>query len=327
MKRGFALLLLCASAIWADPRLDDYRDIEGVRLYGDHLRGDIWYLQPAEPRLALREGHLDFSLDVYRYLGRKGSGDQGAYWLRGIMTIGIARKRSDGELQRIRKALQREGVREPVLRSLPVTEAVLDFAVADRHLQRRTGGRWSDQAVTMVLDDVTTQLLGAALEEGQTQISLGASETIRGVLPEGEGWHEGNTTLASAIPVAIPAEQAATYLHRYDLGARMSRGYGTIDVFCFDFVEELEPELYSKIVEVAIPTATRPLVEKIAFDARSDYRGTVKFRLSKEREQPYRYRIIRIGRDGSTAVGPWIEREGEQMLDITNYKERDNASQ
>jgi hypothetical protein len=324
MKRGVALLLLFAAALWADPRLDDYRDVEGVRLYRDHLRSDTWYLQPAEPVLAEREGRRDFSFDVYRYLGRKGSGDQGAYWLRGIMTIGIARKRDEWELRRIREALQREGVRDPVLRSLPVTEAVLDFAVADQHLQRRSGGRWSDQAVTIVLDPVMTQLLIAALEEGQGQISLGASETVRGVLPEGKEWREANTTLASALAISIPPEAAPEHLHRFDLGARMRRGYGTIDVFCFDFVEDLEPELYSKIVEVAIPTAGRPLVEKIAFDARSDYRGTVKFRLSKEREQPYRYRITRIGRDGSTHVGEWIKREGEQMLDVTNYKEGDD---
>jgi hypothetical protein len=324
MKRGAALLLLFAATLWGEPRLDDYRDIEGVRLYRDHLRSDVWYLQPAEARLAEREGRGDFSLDVYRYLGRKGSGDQGAYWLRGIMTLGIARKRSDGELRRLREALQRDGVADPMLRSLPVTEAVLDFAVADRRVERRSGGRWSDQAVTMVLDPVMTQLLIAALEEGQSQISLSASETVRGVLPDGKEWREANTTLASSIAISIPPEKAAEHLRRFDLGARMSRGYGTIDVFCFDFVEELEPELYSKIVEVAIPTAGRPLVEKIVFDARSGYRGTVTFRLSKKREQPYRYRITRIGRDGSSDVGPWIKREGEQMLDITNYKEHDD---
>ena len=106
----------------------------------------------------------------------------------------------------------------------------------------------------------------------------------------------------------------------------MKVGYTGLDVFCFDFIENLEENLYAKIVEVAIPTTGRDLVESITFKEGGEYRSRIEFKLAKDLDQPYRYRILRIYNDGSQKTTPWLEKSGESLLDITAYKNTDDTN-
>jgi hypothetical protein len=114
------------------------------------------------------------------------------------------------------------------------------------------------------------------------------------------------------------------HFSKMDLGGRMKVGYTGLDVFCFDFMENLEENLYAKIVEVAIPTTGRDLVETITFKEDSDYRNRIEFKLAKDLDRPYRYRILRIYNDGSQKDSPWLKKEGETLLDITDYRNTDD---
>jgi len=72
---------------------------------------------------------------------------------------------------------------------------------------------------------------------------------------------------SSTIPVKLDIAAYPSHFTKTDIGGRMVRGYTGIDVFCFDFLEQLDENLYSKEVEVAIPAPKRPLVETVTSTA------------------------------------------------------------
>lgn len=324
---AFAIWVLIglASIVQAAPDLGQYRDIEGVRLYRDHQKPSLWYLAPAAPVLRQQgDGAPDYDLTLYRYFGRKGTGDAGSFWARGVLTLGVERSREPAVSGRIRKALRHAGVRSPRLRTMPVSASRVTLLFADQSLFWEHGVRWQGGAVVLPLDTHMAQVLWDAVEAGQTQVSLSVDETLSGVRQKAEVWEAAHAGLSWALPVAMDMAAHPDRFQRYDLGGRMKIGYTGLDVFCFDFLEGLENGLYAKIVEVAIPTRSRELVETVTFKDDGEYRARIEFKLAKDLDRPYRVRILRVWEDGREEAGPWEEKTGETLLDITAYREDDD---
>ena len=62
------------------------------------------------------------------------------------------------------------------------------------------------------------------------------------------------------------------------------------------------------------------MLERLRFDAHSDYRQHVRFSLAKTADEPLRYRIIETFEDGRRVSGAWLRKHDEFMLDITAYQ-------
>jgi len=315
----FLFLPLSASAA---PDLGAYQDIEGVRVFRDHQNSNIWYLAPAPP--ALREGAdqtPDYGLDIYRYLGRKGTGDQDLFWVKGVFSAGIIRDRDAAAPGRIRSSLKSQGAADPRLRSMPVAGAQVQLLFADQGQTWNQGSRWAAERLLLPLDRYPAEILWEAVQSDQTLVSFAVEERLTGVRwMEGE-WVESETVAASTLPIDLDIKAYPHKFRRTDLGGRMVRGYTGVDVFCFDFLEDLDRDLYAKVVEVSIPTTGRDLVEEVTFRANQEYRARIEFKLAKDLDQPYRVRITRILKDGRRDVGPWVAKQGETMLDVTAYRD------
>jgi hypothetical protein len=322
--RWFSLLivLLCASGVHAAPDFGQFRDIAGVRVYRDHQRTDTWYLTPPPPQLALRDdGEPDFGFDLYRYLGSQATGDRNAFWVRGILSVRISRDWEPAVTARIRQELTTAGIKRPKLRSMPIAEAQIRLLFGDLDASWRQGSRWSGGQLMLPLNAELAELLWQAAERGQTLISLAVDEQLAGVRRTEEEWRDERVPATCTLPVTLDMNALPGHFRRTSLGGRMVRGYTGIDVFCFDFLENLDPQLYAKAVEVAIPTNGRDLVEELVFREDGIYRGRIDFELSRDLDQPYRYRICRILRNGSRETGPWQEKRGDSLLDVTRYRE------
>ncbi len=318
------IVLFCATGVWAAPDLGQFCDIAGVRIYRDHQRDDTWYLTPPAPQLALRgDGEPDFGFDLYRYLGSQATGDQHAFWVRGILTLTVSRNWEPAVTERIRQELTTARGKRPKLRSMPIAEARIRLLFGDLDASWRQGSRWSGGQLMLPLDAEMAQLLWQAAERGQTPISLAVNEQLAGLRRAEEEWREERVATTSTLPVTLDMNELPDHFRRTSLGGRMVRGYSGIDVFCFDFLENLDPQLYAKAVEVAIPTNGRDLVEELVFREDGIYRGRIDFELSREFDQPYRYRISRILRDGSRETGPWQQKQGDSLLDVTRYREEE----
>lgn len=310
------------------PDLDYFTDIRDVRIYRDHQNHSRWYITPAMPVLGRqKDGTPDYGLALYRYLGRKGTSDSGDFWVRGVLTLGIERSRKPQILPEMRKELRSRGITDPEIRSMPVSKTRISLMFAGGQNLGTYNTRWAGGALVLALDARDAEILWDAVTAGQTQVSVPIDETLAGVRKKQDQWEPGTVAQTRVVAVEMDINAHPDHFQRTDLGARMKKGYTGLDVFCFDFVENLEEDLYAKIVEVAIPTAGRDLVESVTFRAGSDYRRRIAFKLAKDLDQPYRYRISRIYKDGSKKTGQWRQKTGEALLDITAYENRTEENQ
>jgi len=325
---GF-LFFVCSNVL-ASPDLDNYMDIEGVRLYSDHKKSNYFYLSPSMPTLETGADNMpSVSLEIYRYLGRKGTGDSGKFWVKGVLTIGIQREREKKLLKQIKKQLLKKyGIKKPRLRSMPVTQTNGKLIFADKTIEWAQGSRWSGKRLTVPLDGVMSEILWKSVEAEQTLMSVEMEESLSGVRKNSEKkWEKALVPFSSTIPVKLDMAAHPSHFSKTDIGGRMVRGYTGIDVFCFDFLEQLDDNLYSKEVEVAIPAPKRPLVETVTFRKDSDYRTRIEFKLAKNLDVAYKVRITRIFLDGKSQKGPWVKRAGEAMLDVTDYRDKNEIDE
>ncbi len=311
----------------ASPDLNNYKDIEGVRIYADHAKKNVFYPTPSVPVIGTRAGNLpDASLEIYRYLGRKGTGDSGKFWVKGVLSIGIQRERGNALVKQIKKGLSKAyTVKNPRLVSMPVLQTKGKLIFADKKLEWSQGSRWSGKQITVPLDSVTSEILWDAVEAGQTLISIEMEESLSGIRKNSDNkWEEDSVPFSSTLPVKLDMAAFPSLFSKTEIGGRMARGYTGIDVFCFDFLEHLDETLYSKIVEVAIPTPGKPLVQTVTFRSDSETRTRIEFNLAKDLDIAYKVRITRVFSDGRSEAGPWEFRAGETMLDITNYRDENS---
>ena len=331
MKKLLVCMLMLfghCSFCWATPDLDQFDNVAGVRVYKDHEKSAIWYLAPARPVLDAREDKTpDYGLALYRYLGRKGTGDAGDFWVRGVLTFGIERSRDASLSGQIRKELRARGIKGPRLKSMPVSASRVTLIFSDHEYSQAYNMRYKSGALVVPLDAHISQILWDAVEAGQTLVSVGIDETLAGVRKVEDAWEASTTAVTWTVPVEMDMAIHPDHFQRIDLGGRMKMGYTGIDVFCFDFIEGLDEHLYAKTVEVGIPTAGRDLVESITFKDNGEYRSRIEFKLAKDLDKPYRYRITRIWEDGSKETGLWQEKTGETLLDITAYKNMEEDSE
>jgi hypothetical protein len=320
----FIVFLFTVCNAFASPDLDNYQDINGVRLYTDHIKKNIFYITPSLPALGKGlDNQPDFSLEIYRYLGRKGTSDSGKFWVKGVLTIGIQRARGKEFIKKLKIALSKQhNIKYPKLRSMPVDKTKGRFLFADKGIEWSQGSRWSGKKITISLDNTMSEILWEALEAGQTLISIEMEESLSGVRKnKDKTWDKDLVAFSSTLPVELDIKKNPSLFSKIDLGGRMVRGYTGIDIFCFDFLEQLDENLYSKVVEVAIPTPKKPLVESVTFRRDSNCRTRIKFKLAKDLDIAYKVRITRIFLDGTSKTDPWVMRKGEAMLDVTDYKD------
>ena len=227
----------------------------------------------------------------------------------------------------IRKELKNRKITNLKLRSMPVSEARISLLFGDQSQTWSQGSRWSERSLMLPLDVHMAELLWEAVSAGQTQVSLVVEETLTGVRRADKEWQEEKTATTWTLPLPLDMGKWPAKFRRTDIGGRMARGYTGLDVFCFDFAENLDETLYAKVVEVAIPLPGRDLVKEVTFRVSGDCRTRIEFELSRDLDRPYRFRVMRIFNDGRRETGPWLEKDGNTLLDVTDYREAESESE
>jgi hypothetical protein len=112
-------------------------------------------------------------------------------------------------------------------------------------------------------------------------------------------------------------------VNKIDINDRLPPGYASLDIYCYDFQQDLVPGQFAKRVEIEALSPTGKIVRTaIAFSRSSPeiYGQLLRIPRAVDFTAPYRYRVISVMETGELKeIIAWTERERwAEMLDITS---------
>jgi hypothetical protein len=323
------------SVVHAAPDWSSAEEVGGVPIYRDHIRRGRYYYAPAGFRLAYRDGRPDLQYRIFRYIGKRETGDSDAFDIRGILTFSMEQDIDYEALTSVKTKLRQKAGFE-WLRPLPIDHfsSALQYTVIETDVAGELDGGttaediedideavWRKRVFMIGLRPRTAELMWDGFHDGRLQLSLGYVWTVKGeVRSSNDGhWESRERQFAGAVPIDVDARQFGDHFQQVDSWARIGFDKTMVSVSCYDFIDEEPTELYRVTVEIRFRTLrNQDYVEKVTFEhGELEFEKDVSFRLAKDLEQPYQYRVTRIfSSDRPIERTQWLEHSG-QHLDIT----------
>ena len=219
----------------------------------------------------------------------------------------------------------------------------------DKEGNSKKGAYWTQREFSLKLDNQSTQVLWDAFETGKTLISLTYSFYSKGIVEnENEIETTGDTTLANnvkdllsgvsdsitptkrcvksnAFALTIDTEKWPDLLKKIDINEQIPPGYAALEVRCYDFNNELRPDLYAKSVEVKAEGVGRGDVTVVAKFNKNNpdvYVQYIRFPYAVKFDKLPQYRIKSISDDAPPASSDWIAMDTwTQLIDITSSED------
>lgn len=219
--------------------------------------------------------------------------------------------------------------------------------------QDETGGgsttsQWLERTYSLALGNNDAQILSASLEDGQTLISFSyayiarfdeqnnpdleilgdreLAEELKNRLTEIASKTEKRIAIAhaDALTISISPADLESHVSKIDINDRLPPGYASLDIYCFDFQQELVPGQFAKRVEIeALSPTGRTVHASLAFTKSTPEVYGQQLRISRAVDfaAPYRYRVVSVMESGKQEeIVAWTDRERwAEILDITTY--------
>ncbi len=127
--------------------------------------------------------------------------------------------------------------------------------------------------------------------------------------------------VADVLNIQIDADKCPGCLRQLDLNQlSIPPAYAALQVRCYDFAEQLRPEVALKIVEIeAKGISGRPVTIKTRFNSQ-DPEATLKyisFPYAVSMDDPIRYRYREMPFEGEPYQSPWYYLESGNLIDVT----------
>ena len=127
---------------------------------------------------------------------------------------------------------------------------------------------------------------------------------------------------ADVIPIMVDVQRWPDAIQQTDINERIPAKYPLLDVYCYDFNNELRPDLYAKKVEIKAISVNGSEIST-AFSFRQNkpdqYAKSIRFGYAIRLDKPYSFRVTEITNDGEMQAGEWTSRkEWSELLDITS---------
>jgi len=127
---------------------------------------------------------------------------------------------------------------------------------------------------------------------------------------------------ADVLPIMVDVQRWPDAIQQTDINERIPPRYPILDVYCYDFNNELRPDLFAKKVEIkAISVNGSEISTEFYFRQHKpdQYAKSIRFGYAIRLDKPYSFRVTEINNDGEKQVGEWIVRkEWSELLDITS---------
>ncbi len=345
--------LLGDYAAQAQPNPDKSLLVEGTRIYADVSNSKVYYVPPAGIALVKdKNATPDLKLIMMRYTGRRLSADQQKKIFKNLCQFRVMVQRISAE----KIAALKASLGNIELKSLPLshTQSYLVYTpivlneqgfVRSSNLQATPNGVADEQFFTITLSNEDAQLIEKSFQQKQTLVSIGYAFFAEGIsteipialaeAPPHSMFKEVLKNLtdslqqksvkkqflvsAGALEITPPLEEGL-FIRKIDINEQLPAEYAAFDVRCYDFNNELRPELYAKKVEIeAIAIDDKPtIIHAIFYKNTPDISSkNIKFNYAIKLDQPLRYRITEINHEGQPFVKGWIMKPDWGILDIT----------
>lgn len=125
----------------------------------------------------------------------------------------------------------------------------------------------------------------------------------------------------NAFEITVDAQRWPDLLARSDINEQLQPEYALLDVYCFDFANNIRPDLYAKKVSVeASGVSGKTVRAEITFSPEEPdrYAQSARFPFAVRIDRPFRYRVVEINQDGEKTESAWIERTSwTAIVDVT----------
>lgn len=223
------------------------------------------------------------------------------------------------------------------------------FSAENKDGLNQKGVYWKEREFALRLDDQTSEALWSTLLKGQSLMSLSYAFFSKGVntlesefTSEGEKevldklkeqieetgdslYTEQICVLADAFSIRIDSEKWPNLLSKVDINEQVPPSYAALEVRCYDFNNQLRPDLLAKRIEIKAKGIGRgDVIVKANFSPKDPdiYAYNIKFPYAIQLEQPLYYRVTSIGNETAPEKTEWIERQQwAGIIDITSSED------
>ncbi len=221
----------------------------------------------------------------------------------------------------------------------------------------RDEGIWSQKIFNLNLDNESSQILRYTLETQKTILSIYYGYYAVGVNSpqltfslngdtsienEMKGYFEGMADFslnnseplvklikANTFAVEFDAKKYPDCLKKIDLNEQLSPEYAALEVRCYDFNNELRPDLYAKYIEIeakGLGNGNVTQVIKFKKSQPDEYVKSIRFPYAVRIDKPYKYRVTDISNNGNQKKKNWVDRNSwTGIIDITSQSQEINA--
>lgn len=311
------------------------------------------------------DGKPDFNFLRTGYVGTAVYGDQSTSRLKSIVRFKVKMERYPASKLAKAKAQLRQDKNNVRLQPLPITDIKTNLVLTtignndsinlpggqlsaeNKDGLNHKGNYWREREFTKRLDNKTAEILWAALDNGQCVMSLnyaffsegkttfnndvigeGGKEILRDIqelITNDSIKTEQTCVLADAFPIHIDTKKWTELLSKIDVNQQIPPAYAALEIRCYDFYNNLRPDLLAKRVEIkAKGVGNGDVTTQVKFTPKYPdiYVYNIRFPYAVKLDKPFYYRVTSIVNETAPVKTPWVEKtEWAGIIDISSKED------
>ena len=334
------LLVHIKVSVNAAPNVDYAFKIGDVLILPDHLDAKTFYYLKGNVEIAKRDDVPKFNFTINRYIGKNILGDDGEFWVRGVVKFSTVNVFGSDKYNDVKRQLQTEYGNDIKLVHAPIKNSNTKLVyktiaeqdqkegeLAINAISSEDGG--SASGVTVLVSEHRNYLLGlqahdselfwSNFENNNLQLSVAFTWIVNGkTQDQNNNWLDSFYELNNAIPIQVSMQQYPQLFKRNELWQNVKVAHTNLMVHCYDFINSEDTDLYRVDVEIRFKTLNDDYYfETVRFTKNSDeYDQEIPFRLVSEFDKGFEFRVHRMTLEGEKTVSDWARSKGA-FLDVT----------
>lgn len=131
---------------------------------------------------------------------------------------------------------------------------------------------------------------------------------------------------ANAINLNVDIDAWPSIVQKIDINEKVPARYPLFDVYCYDFNNDLRPDLYSKKIEIKAASVNGSSITSVITFRQSQpdiYAKSLRFIYAARFDKPFYYRVTEVNNEGESVTFEWNEKKNwSELIDITSSPEK-----